>query len=87
MEPFVYTLVLPYLTCPGSELAFSLGDEQWETRAAQSGLTSLSLESSLLDLDSTSRTQEGQPVECCYCLHLGSTEEPQWQLRMQRLQG
>lgn len=42
-----------YLILPAQavSLLFSLGDEQGETGAAQSGLTSLSSEPSLLDLD------------------------------------
>lgn len=43
---------------------------------SQDGLTSLSSESSLLDLDAASWTQRGQSVECWCSLHLGGPEEP-----------
>lgn len=72
MEPFVYTWVLSYLTCPGSKPTFSLGDEHWETRVAQSGLSSLSLEFSFLDLDAMSRVSPWDAAVFVFSKHRGA---------------
>ena len=85
--PWFYLMVPAQAVSLLSPLGMSSGKLEWP----RVGLPAGSSESSLLDLDLTSRTQRGQSVECCCCLHLGGTEEaqksPKWQLRMQRLQG